>query len=196
MNKIHLLLCFQWVLYCVFHSLLANSKVKKIFNTYFKISSNSYRIGYNLLAIGWLLALIYNLAAIKSSEIFYPNLYSDILAVILMLTGGAIMIQCIYKYFYQHSGLSVQKISVQLQTNGIHSLIRHPLYLGTILFLAGIFIMWPLMKNLFVIGIIIIYTLAGVWLEEEKLITQFGDAYIKYKARVPMILPRIKFRNN
>ena len=196
MNKIHLLLCFQWVLYCVFHSLLANSKVKKIFNTYFKISSNSYRIGYNLLAIGWLLALIYNLAAIKSSEIFYPNLYSDILAVILMLTGGAIMIQCIYKYFYQHSGLSVQKISVQLQTNGMHSLIRHPLYLGTILFLAGIFIMWPLMKNLFVIGIIIIYTLAGVWLEEEKLITQFGDAYIKYKARVPMILPRIKFRNN
>lgn len=195
MNKIHLLLSFQCCLYCVFHSLLATNRIKNFFYTCFKISSSSYRVGYNLLSILWLLALIYYQAGIKSWEIFTANLYSNILAVTLILIGGSIMLLCIYKYFNQLSGLPVQKIGMQLQTDGLHNWVRHPLYLGTILFLVGLFIMWPLMKNLLVFGIIIIYTLAGVWLEEEKLIIQFGDAYIKYKARVPMILPRIKFRN-
>jgi methanethiol S-methyltransferase len=196
MNKIHFLLCFQWVLYCVFHSLLANNKVKNFFYSCFKISSIGYRLGFNLLSIVWLMALIYYQARIISWEIFTPNLYTGILSVTLIVIGGIIMIVCIFKYFNQLSGLPIQKISVQLQTNGMHGWVRHPLYLGTILFLAGLFILWPLMKNLLVMGIIIIYTLAGAWLEEDKLITQFGDAYLKYKEKVPMILPRIKFRKN
>lgn len=33
------------------------------------------------------------------------------------------------------------------------------------------------------------YIIIGTFLEEDKLVLEFGDAYTKYKAEVPMLIP-------
>ena len=34
-----------------------------------------------------------------------------------------------------------------------------------------------------------IYILAGAWLEERKLLAEFGEAYADYRRRTPFIIP-------
>ena len=81
-----------------------------------------------------------------------------------------------------------------LYQQGLHSYIRHPLYLGTFLFIWGTFLIIPY-ASLFVSYLIItVYTLVGIRYEEKKLVKVFGGNYIRYMQQVPMILPRLKKR--
>ena len=64
---------------------------------------------------------------------------------------------------------------------------RHPLYLGM---LIGLWIT-PLMttSHLFLATLFTAYILIGVRHEERDLVRTFGDAYRRYQADVPMLLP-------
>ena len=37
---------------------------------------------------------------------------------------------------------------------------------------------------------ILFLLLVGAWLEERKLLTEFGDAYRRYRREVPALMPR------
>lgn len=192
MNKIHLILILHWVSYCIFHSLLADSRVKTFFSRNVKLGLVSYRLLYNIIALVWLAALFYFHLTVQSKVLFTVHLYTNMMAGAGVLTGAGIMIACIVKYFNQLSGLKDEATTEKLQTHGLHQWVRHPLYFGTFVFLIGLFLFFPLFKNLLAVLIIITYTLAGTLLEEKKLVIQFGEDYIKYQKRVPMILPRLK----
>ena len=97
------------------------------------------------------------------------------------------MAVCMKKYFKQMAGL--QEEIPTLEIYGIHKYIRHPLYLGTFLFIIGIFLAFPLFSNFIGVSMIIIYTLIGIQFEERKLIKTFGKSYLDYKSKVPMIVP-------
>ena len=88
------------------------------------------------------------------------------------------MVTCLRKYFRAVSGIKTfaheNQIPV-LQTAGLHSLVRHPLYLGTLIFIWSIFFLVPLWSNLIACGIITIYTVAGIHFEERKLIKEFKE---------------------
>lgn len=195
MIKIHLILSVLWLAYCLFHSLLANARVKTIVYRQFKLSASTYRIIYNIIALGLLLGVWFFHTEVKSPLIFRTNLLSGVLSFLFIAIGAVIMILCIIKYFKQLSGLFKESKTGKLQTNGMHQWMRHPLYAGTFLFLLGLLLLWPSYKNGLAVGIIIIYTVAGAWLEEKKLVIQFGKAYLDYQTKVPMIIPRIKFRS-
>ena len=49
-------------------------------------------------------------------------------------------------------------------------------------------------SDIIVNSILTIYIIIGTKLEENKLVLEFGDAYIKYKQEVPMLIPFIKRR--
>jgi protein-S-isoprenylcysteine O-methyltransferase Ste14 len=34
--------------------------------------------------------------------------------------------------------------------------------------------------------------LIGTWLEEKKLVLEFGETYVKYQQEVPMIIPSVR----
>lgn len=104
---------------------------------------------------------------------------------------------CIAKYFKQESGFlwlnpeaSTEK--TELYISGIHQFVRHPLYLGTLIFIWGLFIIFPSVANLIAVSVITVYTLIAIRFEELKLIAEFGDAYREYKKKVPMIFPKFK----
>ena len=105
------------------------------------------------------------------------------------------MMISILKYFKLLSGVRTLyqvKPSTELRQEGIHNYVRHPLYLGTLLFIWGLFFIFPMLNNLIAVIIITGYTLIGIRLEEKKLLIEFGNLYAGYISRVPMLIPRFK----
>ncbi len=77
-----------------------------------------------------------------------------------------------------------------LTLNGVYALVRHPLYLFSLMFL------WfsPVMSAAsfgFALGSTVYFTL-GSLLEEQKLAREFGEKYIAYQRRVAWMIPFVK----
>ena len=192
MIAIHLMLWSAWVLYSFLHSALATSGTKTLVTKRLLWKDSTYRIVYNLLAVLGLLALLYAQFSIKSSVLFDKTFVINILAGCISFVGITIMVACIIKYFKQLSGTQGEKTRDVLEVNGLHQFVRHPLYLGTFIFLTGLFFFFPMLKNLGTVIIIIIYTLIGIRFEEQKLVARFGEAYKEYQQKVAKIIPGIK----
>lgn len=75
------------------------------------------------------------------------------------------------------------------RTPSLYKLVRHPLYIGWLV----IFWAAPTMTVahlVFAIGTTA-YILIAIRFEEADLITAFGDTYVDYRARTPMLIPRL-----
>ena len=80
----------------------------------------------------------------------------------------------------------------QLVTDGIYSRIRHPLYLATILLLLGMAAVYPF-ANVLVFALSLIgYVLVGAWLEERKLVLQYGQEYLEYRKKAGFMVPVLR----
>jgi protein-S-isoprenylcysteine O-methyltransferase Ste14 len=115
--------------------------------------------------------------------------------VLLLVAGMTIMVICIRRYFFDLSGIKVfvsnSHSSAKLQTDGLHNIVRHPLYFGTLLFIWGCFLLFPYLSNLIACSLITIYTIIGIKMEERKLVIEFGERYKYYAGKVPMLIPRL-----
>ncbi|OFY74033.1 MAG: hypothetical protein A2V46_05995 [Bacteroidetes bacterium RBG_19FT_COMBO_42_7] len=85
------------------------------------------------------------------------------------------------------------QIADELNTTGIYSLVRHPLYLGNFFMWLGpvLFVRTPV----FLIFIILVYWLYYeriMFAEEQFLRGKFGEAYDKWSENVWAIIPRFK----
>lgn len=134
---------------------------------------------------------------LTSSRLFGSKIISYGVSLILAIPGLVVMLICIRKYFYGLSGIrtlntGMPEITPTLQQTGIHRYVRHPLYLGTLLFVWGLFLMFPFLNNLIAAAVITIYVLIGIRLEEEKLLLEYGIEYQLYKAKVPRLIPKLK----
>lgn len=178
-----------WVVFGVSHSILADLRVKNVLYRTFKISPKTYRVFYNLFAGFFLTALAYLQVVWHSTLLFQPTTTTKLLSLVVGTAGVAIMVVCVVKYFRQLSGMFTESLIPKLETGGLHQFVRHPLYLGTIIFILGLLLYFPYVKNAIAAVIICTYTVIGALLEERKLVHTFGEAYRKYQEEVPMILP-------
>ena len=72
------------------------------------------------------------------------------------------------------------------RVDGMLGFVRHPLYLGALMVLAGVVRdTTSLATAVFATG----YILVGLRFEERALIRRFGPAYEAYRARVPALVP-------
>jgi len=80
----------------------------------------------------------------------------------------------------------------ELITTGLYRYVRHPLYTG------GLLLMWlttNMTVNLLTLyACLTTYLFIGAIFEERKLIREFGQAYVHYKAQTPMMIPFLKFK--
>ncbi len=78
-----------------------------------------------------------------------------------------------------------------LKTDGVYGLVRHPLYLFSIL------LIWPVsVMNEAYLGVCLgmtLYFIVGSIYEERRLVTAFGEAYAAYQQRVPRLIPFMKW---
>ena len=151
-----------------------------------------YRLAYSVFFLITLVGILYYQYSFKSILLINLPALQYLSIPTLLLPGLIIMGISIFKYFKLLSGvrsLYLPKPTIHLKQKGIHRYVRHPLYLGTILFIWGLFCIFPMLNNLIAVTIITLYTLIGIQFEEKKLIKEFGNTYVEYIKKVPAIIP-------
>jgi protein-S-isoprenylcysteine O-methyltransferase Ste14 len=127
--------------------------------------------------------LWYLLSILTGTELFYSIFLSVILPISnIIILSGIFLIIFGWQRIYKKKG--------KLVTIGIYAQIRHPQYLGFMLFTAGIDFLWPTFSTLLLWPILVFlyYRLAKE--EEGKLEETFGEEYRKYKNAVPRFAPK------
>ncbi len=192
------LLLFGWIQFSVFHSVFAALWFKQMCGNIMRRWFTYYRPMYSLFATLSLVLAIYLHVKAPSTYLINENTGLKIAAVISGTAGIIIMYVSGRKYFMHITGLDViikPDKENKLELGGLHKLIRHPLYSGTLLFVWSFFLWQPLIKNGLSAASITIYVYIGTYFEEKKLILEFGETYKRYKKNVPMFIPYI-FKKN
>lgn len=69
-------------------------------------------------------------------------------------------------------------------SSGIYSIIRHPIYLGNILMPLGLGLTFKATYALLYAPVIIIFFIITTFIEDKKLVEEYGKEYIEYKKKV------------
>lgn len=78
-----------------------------------------------------------------------------------------------------------------LTTTGPYSLCRHPLYLGTLLLLTGLLLIYPgLAIGVPTLGLVLAISWVTLRREERRMAGKYGTAWQRYAARTGRLLPR------
>jgi len=191
--------------FAVLHSILAARQVKRAIITRIPFLRHTYRLLYNLVAL-FTLAAVWFWAPVDSHTMYHlspPFSYLFHLIQLGALAGLVYSVQTAGTGYF--SGLQQlrdsrmepaptydldEPASAELVVSGPFRMIRHPLYLFSIILLLA----HPYMslKWMLFTGSAILYFWIGSRIEEQKLILRFGDAYRKYIREVPAFIPHWK----
>ena len=130
-------------------------------------------IGYSLVGISTIF-----LEFISFPFLFFPAILSWISGIFLALKSHALV------FGENHNQSS-------LITGGVYSLVRHPMYLGTLLLCLGFVVIIPSLVCLVVWIIFFIFFDKMVAYEENYLLKIFGQDYLDYQNRVSKWVPCI-----
>ncbi len=193
-----------FTLFAFSHTLLASNKTKKAIVEKLGEKIAFYRVFYNLSSL--LLFIVFYAAAPKPNVIVYDLQFPfDIITFalqVLSLIGlvwatrpinlkefiGLSQIERYLRGEYKVEDLDEKHV---FKIEGAYKLVRHPIYLFSILFLG----LRPTMSLFYLIMFlcIVIYFYVGSIFEERKLVEVFGGEYREYQLRVPRIFP-LSFR--
>ncbi len=193
----YVLLVAFWLAYGVLHSVLANNVVKRFFEQKMGAGYRFYRLIYNGLAFVLLAAVLFYQFTLPAQSLWAFDWRIDLLGNFLKYGGLLIVMIAISGYnFKEFSGLTFSPNdskpgSGTLKTNGMLHYVRHPIYTGTILFIWGLFLSDSLVRTLLMAACVTVYTLIGIYFEEQKLVVEFGEAYRVYRRTVPMLFPKV-----
>jgi protein-S-isoprenylcysteine O-methyltransferase Ste14 len=143
--------------------------------------------------IGQLILLIIFLTAwITDSFLFHYSVFAGayVPVYIRLPVGIVILIISALLALSAHSavfGKTVQHPA--LITDGVFSLIRHPMYLGSWLSSIGLMITTLSIVSAAVCIVLFVFYYLSSRYEEKLLLQKFGIEYQKYKERVPMFFP-------
>jgi protein-S-isoprenylcysteine O-methyltransferase Ste14 len=183
-------LILSWITYFALHSILALTSVKNFaYST--GMAPHRYRLIYNLLAVVLLIPIMIVSSHTQSSYLFEPSVLFKFLGLVLA-TWGLIIAKIAFRSYDTKAFLGLGKLDSEnkLRTDGLLQHMRHPLYSGSMLLVLGYFVFDPKISTLISTAMIIIYIMVGIQFEEKKLIKTFGKAYLDYKRKTPMIIPR------
>lgn len=185
----YLLLACGWVVYFALHSLLASVSVKRMAANWFGNGFRYYRLAYSVLATAGLIGLFVSSGSIPSAS-FFQSVGIVRYVGIFFTMGGVMVIQVAFRQYRLKGFLGFVGEENKLKRNGILAWIRHPIYAGLILLALGFFLFIPNPPTLVSCVCIFSYLPLGIFLEEKKMIREFGQTYIDYRKEVPALIPR------
>ena len=200
----YLLIVILWTAYCAFHSFLISVRFTALMTRLLKNYYAFYRLFYVVVSFILLVPLIRFTGEFESPAIMTYDAPLSVARYALM-SGALLMF--FWAFFMDYDSLSffgIRQIMnfgrpkttatpVEVKRNGLLGMVRHPMYLALILYLwCQIFSMMDLVIN----TLLTLYVLIGTWLEERKLVLEFGEAYLKYQKEVPMLIPFAKSKRN
>ena len=188
-NDLPLLLIYLTA-YAGFHSLLATDRIKNLLEGCCPGLARYYRLTYSLFSV----VALYPLFALLRNS---PELYTisgppSYLMRVIQTTGalgfvyaaGAIDLGLFLGY---HQPDPATKSADDLSLTGPYRVCRHPLYFFCSLFLVA----QPAVSRAYAVFTVwtIAYFWIGSWIEERRLINQYGETYIAYRDQVPHFIP-------
>ena len=113
------------------------------------------------------------------------------LSLAICLLGLAVRMYTIGHAANSTSGRNTkQQVADSLNTTGIYSVVRHPLYLGNFLIWSGIALSFQTWWLLLICGLIFwIYYERIMFAEEEFLRERFGEEYLEWARNTPAFIP-------
>jgi protein-S-isoprenylcysteine O-methyltransferase Ste14 len=185
-----------WVLWCALHSALISITLTEYMNRRLGTGFRFYRLFFNVTSVVTLLPLIFYSRMIQDAPVFCWQ--GSLVIVQMVLLAASIYLFVVggrdysWAQFFGIAQIREGRADSSLSrdnsfvVSGIHRIVRHPWYLG------GILIVWgqDLSVSTILINVIIsVYFIVGSFLEELKLVREFGDKYRTYQQTVSMLFP-------
>ncbi|MGC1456219.1 MAG: isoprenylcysteine carboxylmethyltransferase family protein [Nitrospirota bacterium] len=192
----YLILAALVTAWCFLHSAMISISVTEYLKRTLGLKFRYYRLFYNVVSVITLIPVMLFSYSVRTEPIFSWDGYLRIVQVLLL--GTAVLLFFLGSRHYDarqllgikqiREGTSNKAItdSGKLDTSGVLGMIRHPWYA------AGIFLLWAGQLDVSAIivnTILTAYLIIGAFLEEKKLVREFGMEYRAYQARVSMFLP-------
>lgn len=187
---------FGWILlagalYGILHSAAASLTLKALAVRLFgEAGRKYYRFGFVIFALITTLAYLALVPLLPDARLYVipaPWVYltgliqlAALICLLLSLRGTGLM-----AFLGLQSSAAAARLP--LVTKGFYRYTRHPIYLFSFIFIWLIPLMtWNLLA--FNLGVTL-YTMIGTIFEERKLVSEFGEDYIAYRAKTPWIFP-------
>lgn len=195
-NSNILILIVLTILWSFLHSALISPIIIKTLKKKLESKFKYYRIVYNLFSFVSFAVVVLFEIEIRQATVFDWNGFLGLIRILLLILVFILFYFGAKQYsFLEFIGLNQlnnQKINLtishsgELNTIGIHKIIRHPWYLGTLI------IIWLRDLSFSTIclnAVFTAYIIIGAFLEEKKLKSEFGQAYLNYQKQVSMLIP-------
>jgi methanethiol S-methyltransferase len=198
----YLLIALMWIGYCSLHSYFISVRFTNLVTRLLKNYYAFYRLAYVMISFILLVPLVKFTAQLNDPVIVTYGFPLSIVRYVL-ISGSLLMF--FWAFFLDYDSLSffgIRQIldfgktkktvpSEKIKKSGLLGIIRHPMYFALIIYLwCQTFRVSDIVVN----TVLTLYVLVGTRLEENKLVMEFGDPYIKYQHEVPMLIPFAKIR--
>ena len=140
------------------------------------------------------LVVYFAIWALDSFILHYSTIFAGGIHVFIRFFMGLfLLVVGIYFVLNAHNVVFVNKAAKpQLITTGVYARVRHPMYLGTLLFCLGFFFITVSLFAFLVWIIFFVFYDKMVSYEEESLIQIIGHDYIRYQKQVSRWVPSHK----
>jgi protein-S-isoprenylcysteine O-methyltransferase Ste14 len=183
-------LALSLMVFYALHSVLAWTGVKRWAATSLGLD-RWYRLTYTLVSLGLSAWVLIAYGAIPTGGVLFPSTPLLTVAGWSLMVGGGVLAGAAVLRFGGAGFLGFRpERSTGLVRTGMHGRMRHPIYTGIILSALGWLLLGCTPEKLVVVGITFVYLPIGIHLEERKLITAFGEEYLRYRREVPALIPR------
>jgi protein-S-isoprenylcysteine O-methyltransferase Ste14 len=186
-----LLTAFSWALYGVAHSWLAGERVKAWVARSRSVWGPAYRLIYNGLALVLLIPPLWATAAYGGEALWHWPAWIAWPATVLTVSGFVWSLKWYDSLDFiglrQWRGRHARAQDAgRFVLSPLHRYVRHPWYS------LGLLFIWTRDLNaawLVASLAVTVYVVIGSRLEERKLIAAFGESYVRYRERVPGLIP-------
>lgn len=193
-----ILLSCLWIGWCAVHSLLIDPAVIDAIERRVPGVARYYRLLYNALAFLTLLPLAIVTGLAGGPPVFSWQGWGNVVRVLLLVCAFFLFRGGAQKYDMQYL-LGLRQLrtgetpllltdSPEFAAGGVFGLVRHPWYLGSLLFIWSALPEYPLPKFL-AAAILSCYLVIGSLLEERKILARHGESYRAYQRQVSMLFP-------
>lgn len=194
----YFILTAAWGGWCAMHSLLISSSMTGYMQSRFQGYVSWYRFFYNIFSLITLIVPLYCMSVIESEPVFrwegvmqLPRVTLLLLAFILFKGGSR---RYDLGFFLGIKQFKAGKTNTLLSdkemfgATGVFGLVRHPWYAGSLLLLwSGLTVYTA--AAIVTATILSIYLVMGTFLEERKILAEYGDRYRNYQKDVSMLFP-------
>ncbi len=192
----YLVLAILWIVWCVLHSAMISTPVTGYLKRQFGRSFRFYRLVFNMVALATFIPVVLYEKSIETEWAFWWQGYMLVLQA-LLLTGAFLyfVAGAMHYDFLQFLGIRQIRDGIDRKTlveggdidvTGVLGFIRHPWYAGAIMLVWARGLTVPtLITNI----VLTVYLIVGTYLEEGKLVIEYGDRYRLYQDKVSMFIP-------